>query len=348
MPDDFDYSQPVKRNRMFNGFVPWITMTLITFSAVFTTAYWTAPHDDLVNPLSQLVRAILPTPSQIWDQHYLGLLSSFFIHIDVMHLLFNMLWLWRLGVTLERTVPPWQYLLFFVVSTVVSSCCELCLSGQTGVGASGMVYALMGLLWGGGGFHEAWRQAANRDNMRLFLIWGVFCIFLTVSHTMNVGNGAHFGGLLFGLAVGYLFYAPRRKWQWTPALLFLAVVCVFSLTWMPWNSSWNWHKGGQAFEKHRYSLAAHYYERALRLGGDPQGLWMNIAMSQYYLAQDAAAHNRMEAAREAGARFEEALKAMSTNTDADNPPDEEQVKSLGAMKEALDKLLHKAPDAKTH
>jgi len=50
-------------------------------------------------------------------------------------------------------------------------------------------------------------KAGDPRDMRLFLVWGVLCIVLTVMHTFAVANGAHFGGLLFGLAVGNLFFS---------------------------------------------------------------------------------------------------------------------------------------------
>ena len=83
---------------------------------------------------------------------------------------------------------------------------------------------------------------------------------------MAVANGAHFGGLLFGLAIGFLCFAPRRKPIWIGMLVFLAAACVVSLTWLPWSYAWNWYKGIQAGERHRYTDAIAYYERSLREG----------------------------------------------------------------------------------
>lgn len=344
MPDDYDYSQPVKRKTLFNGSAPLLTMTLITFCAVFTVAYWIAPHNDTVNPLSNLVSAILPTPDQIWDRHYLGLFTSFFVHLDIMHLVFNMLWLWRLGSTLEMTIPPWQYLLFILAATVVGSCSELFLSGQTGAGASGTGYALMGLMWAGGGFHESWRRVANRDNMRLFLIWGVLCIFLTLSHTMNIGNGAHFGGLLFGLAVGYLFYAPRPKLVWIPVLVFMLAVCVLSLTWMPWSSSWNDYKGTQAYEHRHYQDALAYYDRGLHAVGSRSNplLLSHIALTWLQIAEESPGGKPSEATNRELQKSIEAMEAMIA-ADSQTPEGSQEATqnpNLNDMKARLNRDLH--------
>ena len=144
MPDDFDYSRPVARD----GAAPVLTMALVALCVLFSAVKWIAPADDPNNALYKLVHVLLLTPDEIWAGHYFGLFTSFFIHLDFFHLLFNMFWIWKMGVTLEMSLPLWKYALFLVVATMVGSCCELLISGQTGAGASGAAYALMGLLWG--------------------------------------------------------------------------------------------------------------------------------------------------------------------------------------------------------
>jgi membrane associated rhomboid family serine protease len=302
MPDDFDYAKPVDRNRLIDPSTPIFTAILIVLCVVFTAAYLLAPHNDKSNVLTRFSDFAVPGPEQVWDGRYLGLFTSFFVHLSLMHIAFNMLWLWRLGGTLERTVPLWKYVLFLVGGTVVGSCCELLITGQTGAGASGAGYALMGLLWAGRGFHDSWRRMATRENMQLFLVWGVLCIVLTATHTMAIANGAHFGGFLFGLAIGNLFFSPRRKPIWIPALVFLAAVCVVSLTWMPWSSSWNWYKGNQAYDRHHYAESITYYERSLRLGGDRGDLLSNIGYSWSNLAEEERTKGHAAAADAAEAK----------------------------------------------
>ena len=326
MPDDFDYSQPVNRNRRIDLSTPILTMVLIALCVVVTAAYLLAPKNDPSNVLVKLIDFAAPGPDQVWSGHYLGLFTSFFVHLSLMHIAFNMMWLWRLGGTLEMTVPLWKYVLFLVGGTVVGSCCELLISGTTGAGASGAGYALMGLLWAGRGFHDSWRRMATRENMQLFLVWGVLCIVLTATHTMAIANGAHFGGFLFGLAVGNLFFSPRRRPIWIPALVFLAAVCVVSLTWMPWSMEWNWFKGIQAYDRHRYADSIVYGERALHLGGERVALSRNIAQSWAKLAEEARVNGHSETAdaatAKANALLEEADAAEKKTPPADSAPAE--------------------------
>lgn len=310
MPDDFDYSQPVSRNRIIDPSTPVLTMALIALCCIITAAYLLVPTDN-GSPLYKLGHFAVLRPEQIWDGRYLALFTSFFVHLSILHIAFNMLWLWRLGVVLEMTVALWKYVLFLVSATMVGSCCELLLSGQTGAGASGAGYALIGLLWGGRGFHESWGRLATKENMGTFLVWGVLCIFFTFTKTMPVANGAHFGGLLFGVAVGKFFFAPRRQAVWSVALVFLLGVCVLSLTWLPWSSTWNWYKGSQAYDRQHYQEAIAYYERGLRTTDDRQGLLSNIGLSWLRIADEAIAKKQPEAAGIALKKSEEALAAAN-------------------------------------
>jgi membrane associated rhomboid family serine protease len=343
MPDDFDYSGSLSRNPLRNGSTPILTMALIALCVILTAIFHLAP-DDKSNSLYKLSHIILLNPDQIWNGHYLGLFTSFFIHLDIMHLAFNMYWTWKLGSTLETTIPPWKYLLFLVMATMVGSCCELLISGQTGAGASGAGYALMGLLWAGRGFHDSWRKLATRETMQSFLVWGVLCIVLTITGTFAVANGAHAGGLLFGLAVGHLFFSPRRKPIWASALVFLAVACALSLTWMPWSSPWNWYKGSQDYDRHHYRASIAYFERALSTGGEKAPLLYNIALSWYKLTYAAIDNHQMQEAEILDAQFNRSLEAAKAvappPSDANKVTDDAQLNSLENLKTKLDQALH--------
>jgi len=310
MPDDFDYSKPVSRNAASADSVPFLTMAVIALCVLFTAISMVAPTDNPGNPFYKVVHVIQFSPDQIWDGHYIGLFTALFIHVNLVHLMFNMFWTWQMGSTLELSIPRWKYALFLVSATMISTCCELAITGRMGTGASGAGYALMGVLWGGRGYHESWRRLATRENLNLFLVWGVLCIFLTATNIMPVANGAHFGGLLFGLAIGNLFFAPRRKSVWISALVFLGAVCVVALTWLPWNSSWNWYKGLQADSRHRYRDAIAYYERSLREGGQRSGLLNNIALCWYSIGTEEGLRHHNDAA---AAAYEKGTQIMAAS-----------------------------------
>jgi len=275
MPDDFDFSQPRGSRTTRSVEQPLITILIMVLSAVFTAAFWYSAdnHGSSWYNVGQLGL----TPSdQIWSGKYWALITAIFPHLNIVHILFNMMWTWRLGAAIEAELNPLAYLGFIIGAAVVGSGAQIALTGDNGIGMSGVVYAMFGLMWAGRGRSAVWRSLANRENMNLFIGWGVLCIITTYTGIMRIGNGAHFGGLAFGLCVGYLWLAPRKRPVFYAPLALLTIITIMSVTWLPWSSSWQWWKGNSDYSVHKYSSAITHYQVALRLGGEPVPLLTNL------------------------------------------------------------------------
>lgn len=131
---------------------------------------------------------------QIWR-----LVTPIFLHFMLLHILFNMMWLWDLGGDIERNQSS-QFLGFFVVSVgIMSNIVQYVSSGPAFGGMSGVVYGLLGYIWiraqkPGSGYH------LNPAVVTLMLIW------LIMGYTGilgPIGNAAHLSGLLLGVAYGF-------------------------------------------------------------------------------------------------------------------------------------------------
>ena len=90
-----------------------------------------------------------PPAQSVWDGASWGLVTSVFVHLAIWHLAFNLYWLWILGRILETTIGSTRWLAFFVASAIVSSAAQLAVSGATGIGLSGVIYAVFGFMWVG-------------------------------------------------------------------------------------------------------------------------------------------------------------------------------------------------------
>jgi membrane associated rhomboid family serine protease len=293
MPDDWDFSTKTRAEHP----LPIITYGLCILCVLFTLANW-YPN---TSPVAARAGAFAtPDARQIWDGAYYGLITTFFAHVDLVHIVFNMLWLVQLGRVMEPSLPPWAYFLFLVAAAAVSMGCELAVMGHAGIGASGVVYAMFGLMWVGKAKYRDWGAVANRYNLNVFIIWGVYCIFGTIAGFMPVANVAHFSGLLFGMSVGWLFLAPRRKLAWVYPVIGMAALAITSLFWLPWSSEWANYKGDKAFEAKNYPAAIEWYHRSLRLGGPRYYNWENMGRAWYQIAVAAErAGNGAEADRAA-------------------------------------------------
>jgi len=158
---------------------------------------------------------------QVWR-----LLTSTFCHDrhSVFHILFNMLFLYWFGRTLEQMYGSREFLLFYLAGGVCASLAFVGLDLYTGspvpaIGASGAVMAVLMLYT----MHfpceticVCWFFPLQmRWLMVLFVIWDLHPILLALSgdHLFTgVAHAAHLGGLAFGFL--YAWY----EWRLEPAL----------------------------------------------------------------------------------------------------------------------------------
>ena len=115
-----------------------LTIAIIVVCVAITAALNYDPTRARIFPV------VSPGAALIWHGRIWGLLTSAFAHVALWHLLFNMWWARDFGRLLEPTLGLARYAGFIVASAVVSSGWQLLVSGETGIGYSGVVYALFG------------------------------------------------------------------------------------------------------------------------------------------------------------------------------------------------------------
>jgi GlpG protein len=136
---------------------------------------------------------------QIWR-----LFTPIFIHGDPLHILFNLLWLRDLGGAVEVRHGSWRLLRMVLVLALGSNLVQYIFVGPAFGGMSGVVYGLLGYVWLRGKFDPASGFFLHQITVVMMVGW----LFLGLTGVMNMANGAHAGGLVMGMAWGYL--ASRR------------------------------------------------------------------------------------------------------------------------------------------
>src|SRR5215211_2041107 len=137
---------------------------------------------------------------------YWTLLSSGFLHVNLFHLLSNMLALWILGTLLEPMLGRWRFGLVYFVSLLCGSLGVLLLSADDSVGASGAVFGLMGAA-----LVVMRDRGLNPMESGLGLWLGLnLLITFTIPH---ISIGGHIGGLIGGglAAVVLVELGERRR-----------------------------------------------------------------------------------------------------------------------------------------
>ncbi|MEI9864278.1 MAG: rhomboid family intramembrane serine protease [Limisphaerales bacterium] len=137
------------------------------------------------------------------------LLTPIFIHFGMLHLVFNMMWLYQLGSMIEGRQSSLQLLLLVVVTGIISNLAQYIVAGPQFGGMSGVVYALAGYVWIRGKYDRASGLFLHQQSVTILLVWGAVCFTGMVG---PVANFAHLGGLVSGMAIGGIsaYFALRR------------------------------------------------------------------------------------------------------------------------------------------
>lgn len=211
----------------------------------------------------------------IYSGAFWGMVTNAFVHIEPLHLLFNLYWMWILGGALERSIGSVRWILFVLLAAFVSSAISSATEGF-GIGLSGVGYALFGFGWMTRRRFPEFARTVTDRTVQLFVAWGLLCVVGTYTKVMNIGNVAHLAGLLFGLAVGGAVEIGRLRALLAAAAAALVALAVGSLVYSPFSEEWNSQKALAAHRSGRLNEAAAYYRRALDLGADPEWAWGNL------------------------------------------------------------------------
>jgi rhomboid protease GluP len=137
------------------------------------------------------------------------LFTSMFLHIGLMHLLFNSYALFIFGVEMERLYGPGRYITIYVLSGLYGSLASFALRGPTGfsAGASGAIFGIIGVNLA---FFMLHRQTfGNFGRQRMMNTIIIIAINIVFGFTASgIDNYAHLGGLIAGFLMGYGL-APR-------------------------------------------------------------------------------------------------------------------------------------------
>jgi GlpG protein len=220
-----------------------------------------------------------PSATKIWHGAYWGLITSAFVHFEVWHLAFNLYWLWVFGRVLEAAIGPLRWLAFFVGAALVGSSAELAAAGETGIGLSGVIYAVFGFLWVSRRSRPAFAAILPRSTVNLFLGWFVFCVLATRLGFFPIANAAHAGGLAFGLACGWAFTVAPRAPLPKGAVAALLAASLVPPFWCPWQFRWVAMKAYDAHRRGDYRAAVDGYRRAERFGQEPAWVLRNLALA---------------------------------------------------------------------
>ena len=144
------------------------------------------------------------------------------LHKGLLHILFNMLWLWLLGRQVEQKIGKARYLLFMIVVGIISNTFQYLLSGPYFLGYSGVISGLGGFIWVR---QKAapWEGYNIQKSVLMFLgifilamvalqiISFVLLVFQLGTFNITIANTAHVSGAICGMVLAKIpfFYKVR-------------------------------------------------------------------------------------------------------------------------------------------
>lgn len=221
------------------------------------------------------MEALVPGAMAIRQGRWDGLLTSVFAHGDLLHIFFNLSWVWLLGRVLEANVSKFFWILVLVTCAGFASAVEFAFTDQLGIGLSGVVYGWAGFVWFARGRYPAFHGVINKQTALWLAGWLVFCWVMTEMGKMHIANGAHLGGLVAGSLIGLA--ANGRTRYGVLVCLGLLGVTVGSLVYAPWSPSYNALGAVRALGRGDYAQARKMMDRVLAQGED-LAAWV-VAMS---------------------------------------------------------------------
>ncbi|HKI73378.1 MAG TPA: rhomboid family intramembrane serine protease, partial [Pseudomonadales bacterium] len=148
------------------------------------------------------------------SMQYWRLLTPMFLHFSIMHIAFNLTFLWVFGSRIEVVSKSVVLLAVVLITSIASNLAQYALTGPTLFG--GMSGVVAGLL----GYCMVWSRLVPERSMGLappiyigmiaLLALGAFGLFNFMTPG-KIANGAHFGGLASGAALGLLFGLFARQ-----------------------------------------------------------------------------------------------------------------------------------------
>ncbi len=228
----------------------------------------------------------------IWNGEYWRLFSSMFIHIGLLHLSGNCLFLYLCGPLLELSYGHEKFLIIYILSGFLGNI--LSLLGMkysvTGIsaGASGALFGILGALIS---FTIIERKVLPQRLYRSLIKNLVLIVVLNLLVGLvipNIDILAHTGGFLSGLILGYIMdneiYVDekKKKFKVIPSLAgIIFVIFSVALSYMaiipPGNISY--YTGNNYLREEQYDEAEKEFTKAIAVDPNSSDIYMKLAIA---------------------------------------------------------------------
>lgn len=221
-----NYKTKMKWQRFKRG--PYITYTLLAITGIMFLL-----QEFLGGSTNTLV--LLRLGAKMNELIVLGdwyrLLTPMFLHIGLMHLVFNGLVIYFLGIQLETVFGHWRFFLLYILSALAGNAASFAFNSNISAGASTALFGLFGstlVLKKLFPVHPQINAMAKNFSVLIVLnlIFGLF--------SSGIDMAGHIGGLVGGYLIAFALSAPNAwnknvKRQVLFAVLYVVLILILIL-----------------------------------------------------------------------------------------------------------------------
>jgi membrane associated rhomboid family serine protease len=195
---------------------PQLTYVLIAINVIAYLASTMGGGGNINSPAGSVYQHGALSATTVADGDWWRIVTAGFLHASLLHIAFNMYFLYFLGTLLEPAIGKLRFGLIYLVSLVGGSFGALLLTSNPNagtVGASGAVFGLMGAA-------ILVMRSRGIDPMQSGL--GV-TLLLNLGITFvipGISIGGHVGGLIAGGLVGYFMFEVAERRRISSAIVF--------------------------------------------------------------------------------------------------------------------------------
>lgn len=163
---------------------------------------------------------------------YIPLITSLFLHANLLHLIMNLWFLWLFGDNIEWVFGPVKFLIFYFIAGAIASLAQAYIHPDSSIpiiGASGAISAVLGayvLMYPRAniltllllGFWPVTFRVTAIFFLGLWFLLQIFFSLYSISSVGGVAYTAHIAGFVAGIALTFLFRDPSRIMTVEPEL----------------------------------------------------------------------------------------------------------------------------------
>ena len=259
---------------------PLVTWALLAVNTVIWVAAGGTENPDVLLDLGAMFGPLVA------NGEYWRLFTAMFLHVGVLHLVFNSFALFIFGQVLERIYGHGRFLTIYILAGLFGSVASYVINSiGIGAGASGAIFGVLGAL--AAFFVAQWKifgRIGQRNLTGVMLLVSINLVYGLLSP--GIDNWAHMGGFAAGFVLGLLL-APeyevvtgesdvpsrmidanslaRRNWVVPVFLALLVAFTMVGTATLPENPHTHFYKAERLLEQGEYGVALDEVESAIGL-----------------------------------------------------------------------------------